>query len=45
MVGANGAAAAPLGGLKHSGIGREESKYGNDEYLEMRYLCIAGIDD
>jgi succinate-semialdehyde dehydrogenase/glutarate-semialdehyde dehydrogenase len=35
---------APFGGVKQSGIGREGSKYGIDEYLEMKYLCIAGID-
>ena len=34
---------APFGGVKQSGIGREGSKYGIDEYLEMKYLCIAGI--
>jgi len=36
---------APFGGVKQSGIGREGSRYGMDEYLEMKYLCIAGIDD
>ncbi|WP_319406579.1 NADP-dependent succinate-semialdehyde dehydrogenase [uncultured Desulfosarcina sp.] len=35
---------APFGGVKQSGIGREGSKYGMDEYLEMKYLCLAGID-
>ena len=35
---------APFGGVKQSGIGREGSKYGIDEYLEMKYLCIAGIN-
>lgn len=35
---------APFGGVKQSGIGREGSKYGLDEYLEMKYLCLAGID-
>ncbi|MCB2149445.1 MAG: NADP-dependent succinate-semialdehyde dehydrogenase, partial [Deltaproteobacteria bacterium] len=34
---------APFGGVKQSGIGREGSKYGLDEYLEMKYLCLAGI--
>jgi succinate-semialdehyde dehydrogenase/glutarate-semialdehyde dehydrogenase len=34
---------APFGGVKSSGIGREGSKYGIDEYLEMKYLCIGGI--
>ncbi|MBC2734748.1 MAG: NAD-dependent succinate-semialdehyde dehydrogenase [Desulfobacteraceae bacterium] len=34
---------APFGGVKQSGIGREGSRYGMDEYLEMKYLCMAGI--
>ncbi|HEX7647235.1 MAG TPA: NAD-dependent succinate-semialdehyde dehydrogenase [Noviherbaspirillum sp.] len=34
---------APFGGVKQSGLGREGSKYGIDEYLEMKYLCIGGI--
>ncbi|MDN3652345.1 NAD-dependent succinate-semialdehyde dehydrogenase [Thalassotalea ponticola] len=36
-------AAAPFGGVKQSGIGREGSKYGLDDYLEIKYLCIGGI--
>jgi succinate-semialdehyde dehydrogenase/glutarate-semialdehyde dehydrogenase len=35
--------AAPFGGVKQSGIGREGSKYGIDEYLEIKYLCMGGI--
>lgn len=31
---------APFGGVKASGIGREGSKYGADEYLELKYLCV-----
>lgn len=31
---------APFGGVKQSGLGREGSRYGIDEYLEMKYLCI-----
>lgn len=31
---------APFGGIKFSGIGREGSKYGADEYLEMKYICL-----
>lgn len=31
---------APFGGVKSSGLGREGSKYGTDEYLEMKYLCV-----
>ncbi len=34
---------APFGGMKQSGIGREGSKYGIEEYLEVKYLCIGGI--
>lgn len=34
---------APFGGVKESGIGREGSRYGMDEYLEMKYLCLGGI--
>ncbi|WP_106477165.1 NAD-dependent succinate-semialdehyde dehydrogenase [Phytohalomonas tamaricis] len=33
-------AAAPFGGVKESGLGREGSKYGIDEYLEIKYLCM-----
>ena len=35
---------APFGGVKQSGIGREGSRYGIEGYLEMKYLCLAGID-
>jgi succinate-semialdehyde dehydrogenase/glutarate-semialdehyde dehydrogenase len=34
---------APFGGIKESGIGREGSKYGLDEYLELKYLCLGGL--
>ncbi len=34
---------APFGGVKESGIGREGSKYGIEDYLEIKYLCIGGI--
>ncbi len=34
---------APFGGVKQSGIGREGSKYGIDEYLEIKYLCLGGM--
>ncbi len=33
----------PFGGIKQSGFGREGSRYGIEEYLEMKYLCIAGM--
>ncbi len=36
-------AAAPFGGVKQSGMGREGSRYGMDEYLEMKYIVTAGI--
>ncbi|NMH16166.1 NADP-dependent succinate-semialdehyde dehydrogenase [Tepidiphilus sp. B18-69] len=34
---------APFGGMKASGIGREGSKYGIEEYIEIKYMCIGGI--
>jgi succinate-semialdehyde dehydrogenase/glutarate-semialdehyde dehydrogenase len=34
---------APFGGVKASGIGREGSKYGIEEYLEVKYICVGGI--
>jgi succinate-semialdehyde dehydrogenase/glutarate-semialdehyde dehydrogenase len=34
---------APFGGFKESGLGREGSKYGMDDYLEVKYLCFGGI--
>jgi succinate-semialdehyde dehydrogenase/glutarate-semialdehyde dehydrogenase len=36
---------APFGGMKESGIGREGSKYGIEEFLEIKYLCLGGIDN
>ena len=48
MVGVNTGlisnAAAPFGGMKSSGIGREGSKYGMDEYLEIKYVCLGNIN-
>ncbi|MBM3598114.1 MAG: NADP-dependent succinate-semialdehyde dehydrogenase [Alphaproteobacteria bacterium] len=35
---------APFGGVKESGIGREGSKYGMDDFLEIKYLCMGGVD-
>ena len=35
---------APFGGIKESGLGREGSKYGIEDYLEIKYLCVGGID-
>ncbi|GAA0548954.1 NADP-dependent succinate-semialdehyde dehydrogenase [Rheinheimera aquimaris] len=36
-------AAAPFGGVKQSGYGREGSKYGLDDYTDIKYLCIGGV--
>jgi succinate-semialdehyde dehydrogenase / glutarate-semialdehyde dehydrogenase len=35
---------APFGGVKESGIGREGSRYGIDEWLELKYLCMGGVE-
>jgi succinate-semialdehyde dehydrogenase / glutarate-semialdehyde dehydrogenase len=35
---------APFGGVKQSGLGREGSKYGIDEYVEVKYICLGGVD-
>jgi len=47
MVGVNtgliSTAEAPFGGVKQSGLGREGSKYGLDDYLEIKYICLGGI--
>ncbi len=34
---------APFGGVKESGVGREGSHYGMDEFLEVKYLCMGGV--
>ena len=48
MVGINtglvSTAEAPFGGVKQSGLGREGSRYGLDEFMEMKYMCFGGID-
>ena len=36
--------AAPFGGMKESGIGREGAKYGMEEFLEIKYVCLGGVD-
>src|SRR5881296_3733494 len=36
---------APFGGVKESGIGREGSKYGIEDYLVVKYLCVGGLSD
>ena len=47
MVGINtgviSTAVAPFGGVKQSGMGREGSRYGIDEYVDTKYLCMGGI--
>ncbi|MFV8783147.1 NAD-dependent succinate-semialdehyde dehydrogenase [Microbulbifer sp. SA54] len=35
---------APFGGMKESGIGREGSKYGIEDYLEIKYVCLGGVN-
>ncbi|HPK31363.1 MAG TPA: aldehyde dehydrogenase family protein, partial [Ottowia sp.] len=48
MVGINtgiiSAEHVPFGGVKQSGLGREGSSHGIDEYVEMKYLCLGDID-
>jgi succinate-semialdehyde dehydrogenase / glutarate-semialdehyde dehydrogenase len=48
MVGVNtgliSTAEAPFGGVKQSGLGREGSKYGLDEFLEVKYICLGGLE-
>jgi succinate-semialdehyde dehydrogenase/glutarate-semialdehyde dehydrogenase len=48
MVGVNtgliSTAEAPFGGVKQSGLGREGSKYGIEEFLETKYVCLGGLD-
>ena len=34
---------APFGGVKQSGLGREGSKYGTDDYVEIKYMCFGEI--
>lgn len=36
-------AAAPFGGVKQSGLGREGSKYGIEDYLEIKYICVGNV--
>lgn len=47
MVGINtgliSTAEAPFGGVKASGLGREGSKYGLDEYTEIKYICVGNV--
>jgi succinate-semialdehyde dehydrogenase/glutarate-semialdehyde dehydrogenase len=45
MVGISGtlisSEVAPFGGIKESGSGREGSKYGTEDYVELKYLCMS----
>ena len=47
LVGANeglmSATEAIFGGVKESGLGREGGKYGLEEYMELKYVCMGGI--
>ena len=47
MVGINEGAISsemvPFGGVKESGLGREGSQYGIDDYLELKYMCMGNI--
>jgi succinate-semialdehyde dehydrogenase/glutarate-semialdehyde dehydrogenase len=47
MVGVNetliSSETAPFGGIKQSGLGREGSRYGLDDYLEIKYVCLGGM--
>lgn len=49
MVGVNtgliSTAEAPFGGVKMSGLGREGSRHGLDDFLELKYICMGGIED
>ena len=35
---------APFGGIKESGLGREGSKYGIDDFMEIKYICMGGLN-
>ncbi len=47
LVGVNAGVIAnemsPFGGVKQSGLGREGSKYGVEDFLEIKYVCLGGI--
>jgi succinate-semialdehyde dehydrogenase/glutarate-semialdehyde dehydrogenase len=34
---------APFGGVKESGLGREGSRHGLDEFTELKYVCVGGL--
>jgi succinate-semialdehyde dehydrogenase/glutarate-semialdehyde dehydrogenase len=35
--------AVPFGGIKESGVGREGSHYGIEDYLDVKYICLGGM--
>ena len=47
MIGINAGVIAtehvPFGGIKQSGLGREGSHFGADEYVEIKYLCVSDV--
>lgn len=43
-VGNSASEVAPFGGVKESGIGREGGKYAMDEFVELKYVLLGGID-
>jgi succinate-semialdehyde dehydrogenase / glutarate-semialdehyde dehydrogenase len=43
MVALISTAVTPVGGIKQSGLGREGSHHGMDDYVEMKYLCIGDV--
>ena len=43
IIGINSNPEAPFGGMKESGIGREGSHWGLDEFLEVKYLCLGNL--
>ena len=49
MVGVNETAISseliPFGGVKESGLGREGSKYGVEDYLNLKFICLGGIKE
>jgi len=45
MKWAIGSEMIPFGRVKESGNGREGSKYGLDDYTEMKYICLGGLSD
>ena len=44
MTGVTSNEVAPFGGIKESGLGREGSHYGIDDFLELKYICMGGLE-